>query len=189
MATRSDSATQPLATEQRILDAALVALARLGQRKLSMSDVIEQAGIARGTLYRYFPSKEALLRALADYVRKGGVARLQEGVAARPNPAERFRVLAEVLLSTNWMHPESIRILETEPAFALAFLRQVFPSWVEELMALMQDATDHLPGIRDDRITLRELAETMLRLSVSQWIIPRRSKRRLSDAFIALAQD
>lgn len=44
-------------THTRILDGALSALARRGVRKLSMSDVGAEAGISRGTLYRYFRDK------------------------------------------------------------------------------------------------------------------------------------
>ena len=47
-------------TVNRILDGALRALARRGLRKLSMSDICEEAGISRGTLYRYFKSKDWL---------------------------------------------------------------------------------------------------------------------------------
>lgn len=46
-----------------ILDAAAVALAERGD-DASMADVAEAAGVARATLYRYFPTREALLDAL-----------------------------------------------------------------------------------------------------------------------------
>ncbi|MFD7131126.1 TetR/AcrR family transcriptional regulator [Streptomyces sp. NPDC059894] len=52
-------------TEERILAAAGGLLTRLGGNKMSMSDVARAAGVARGTLYRYFDSREVLLDALA----------------------------------------------------------------------------------------------------------------------------
>src|SRR5689334_10039447 len=50
----------------RILDATLVAVARYG-RKCSMSEIAEEAGVSRPTLYRYYATKEALLDALAEH--------------------------------------------------------------------------------------------------------------------------
>ena len=48
-----------LRTRERILDGAMAAIARHGLSKLGMSDVSHSAGVSRGTLYRYFPSREA----------------------------------------------------------------------------------------------------------------------------------
>lgn len=47
-----------------ILDGAAQILVRQGQQA-SMSDVAEAAGVARATVYRYFPTREALLDELA----------------------------------------------------------------------------------------------------------------------------
>jgi AcrR family transcriptional regulator len=59
-----------------ILEAAAEVLAASGEQA-SMSDVAVAAGIARATLYRYFPSREALLDALAE----AGVRGASEGLA------------------------------------------------------------------------------------------------------------
>lgn len=48
-----------------ILDVAAAVLAARGDA-LSMGEVAEAAGVGRATLYRYFPTREALLAALAD---------------------------------------------------------------------------------------------------------------------------
>lgn len=47
-----------------ILDAALRLLARTGLHNTPMSALAREAGVAAGTLYLYFPSKEALINAL-----------------------------------------------------------------------------------------------------------------------------
>jgi AcrR family transcriptional regulator len=50
-------------TEQRLLEATLVCLARHGIAKTTLDDVAREAGVSRATLYRYFPGKQALLTA------------------------------------------------------------------------------------------------------------------------------
>ena len=54
-------------TEERILSATLQLVGRRGMKRLGMQEVSEAAGVSRGTLYRYFPSKECLLDAVADF--------------------------------------------------------------------------------------------------------------------------
>jgi TetR/AcrR family transcriptional regulator, mexCD-oprJ operon repressor len=59
-----------------ILDAAARAFAERGEAA-SMADIATEAGIGRTTLYRYFPNREALLRALFT----AGLTELAEGIA------------------------------------------------------------------------------------------------------------
>lgn len=49
-----------------ILDAALGCFGELGVHQTRMSDVASTLGIVKGTLYRYYASKEALLAALVE---------------------------------------------------------------------------------------------------------------------------
>jgi AcrR family transcriptional regulator len=58
----------------------LVAAARVlvGREAADMAEVAAAAGIARGTLYRYFPTRESLLRALEAAVNEAATQRLAE---------------------------------------------------------------------------------------------------------------
>lgn len=100
--TRSDQGPRP-ALQQRvtdaILDAAAGVLAARGE-SASMNDVAEAAGVARATLYRYFPSRQALLDelaalAVADAEERLVAARLQE-VATDEGVTRVVRALLEV---------------------------------------------------------------------------------------------
>src|SRR5512135_3642128 len=50
--------------QQQILDAAAAVIIRLGYDKTTMSDIAEEAGTSRGTVYLYFNGKEELFEAL-----------------------------------------------------------------------------------------------------------------------------
>jgi len=163
-------ATNP--TVERILDGALSALARRGHHKLSMSDICECAGVSRGTLYRYFGSKEEVLGALGQHIRDGVRDRLATAIAEEPRPELRLRTVVSVVVETQWSYPESNRVLEIEPGFALDFIRGVFPEFVKIVADALKPAADHIPALRDKTLTPRQLAELALRIGASAVFIP-----------------
>ena len=98
----SDAALRP-ALQQRVIgaivDAAAGVIAARGE-SASMSDVAAAAGVARATLYRYFPSRQALLDelaalAVADAQERLVAARLEE-VATDEGVTRVVRALVEV---------------------------------------------------------------------------------------------
>jgi AcrR family transcriptional regulator len=76
---------QHLAARRRqILDAARVCFTRTGFHATTMHDVIGEAGLSVGAVYRYFKSKEELVSALAEQVVDEITARVGEVVAHEP---------------------------------------------------------------------------------------------------------
>lgn len=55
---------------QEILDAAQACFARRGFHASSMSEICNEAGMSPGGLYRYFPSKESIIAAMAEDERR-----------------------------------------------------------------------------------------------------------------------
>jgi AcrR family transcriptional regulator len=56
------------ARRQQILDAARTCFLRSGFHATSMQDVIAEAGLSMGAVYRYFPSKNDIIVALAEQI-------------------------------------------------------------------------------------------------------------------------
>ena len=78
-----------------LLDAALRAFARLGYEGATVRDIAEEAGVASGLLYHYFPSKQALLSAL--FARSGALVMAAFAEAAElPEPGQRLAALLRV---------------------------------------------------------------------------------------------
>ena len=46
--------------QERVLDAALAEFADQGYHQASLNRMVAQAGIAKGSLYQYFPNKEGI---------------------------------------------------------------------------------------------------------------------------------
>ncbi len=66
--------------ERNILDAAMRAFTRYGVRRTSMSDICEEAGISRQTLYNAYRNKDDILRALIGYYTERAVAEIEAGL-------------------------------------------------------------------------------------------------------------
>jgi len=82
-----------------ILDAADSLLARYGYQKMTVDDVAREARVAKGTLYAYFPNKEAIALGTIDRMIDLLVAELRQIAHSGGEPAERiermlvFRIL------------------------------------------------------------------------------------------------
>lgn len=79
-------------TERQILDAGRDLFQRRGFGATSTRDIAHRAGIASGTLFNYFDSKEALARAIID-------GALDEGVEAYGNGQRTTDSVAEALFA------------------------------------------------------------------------------------------
>lgn len=61
-------------TQDRLLDAAERCMARYGLQKVSMLDVAREAGLSRGSVYRYFPTRDDLIEAVLTRTAEAFVA-------------------------------------------------------------------------------------------------------------------
>jgi TetR/AcrR family transcriptional regulator, cholesterol catabolism regulator len=100
-----------LARRQRIIDAGLVLLERNEYDRIQIKDVAEEAGVALGTLYHYFSSKEHLF---AEVLVKWAAA-LRASLARRPlqglTPREKLTVALHRSVRAFQHQPQLARLL------------------------------------------------------------------------------
>jgi AcrR family transcriptional regulator len=83
----------PEVRREQILDAAGAVAVERGLATATMSDVAARAGVAKGTLYLYFPSKDDLVDALRDRYQQAVVdeaARVRQGDGPLTERFDRF---------------------------------------------------------------------------------------------------
>jgi AcrR family transcriptional regulator len=110
MPPQSDNSTD---RREQILQAAMVSFAKRGFHQTSMHHISEAAGISVGLIYRYFPSKEAVIGALAEEHKKE-LAQLLE----RARSAATLRESLEILLTSH--------CCEDQPQMHSAFVVDLF---------------------------------------------------------------
>ncbi len=75
---------RPEARHDELLDAAQRLFTRHGLTQTSVAHIAAEAGVAKGSVYRYFDSKEALLSALKERFFERMMGRVTDVVAALP---------------------------------------------------------------------------------------------------------
>lgn len=74
-----------------ILDAVERLLIRYGYAKMTMDDLAQEVGVAKGTLYLHFPSKEEVVLSRVDRMVDRLVGELREIAASRREPVSKLR--------------------------------------------------------------------------------------------------
>ncbi|MBX3446687.1 MAG: TetR/AcrR family transcriptional regulator [Parvibaculaceae bacterium] len=86
-------------TRQKLIAAAARVIATSGDKNATIDDFIQAAGVARGTFYNYFPTREDLLDALWTQVGKDPFLEIRNACAAIDDPAERLIAQAYLVLN------------------------------------------------------------------------------------------
>jgi AcrR family transcriptional regulator len=107
------------------LAATFVVLARSGREKLMLSEVAAEAKVSRPTLYRYFPSKEALLDAFGLYEQDNFDAGISSAMAGLSGNE---RLDAALQFVVDFQRTYSLGFLvDTEPEHVLTQMKRVMP--------------------------------------------------------------
>jgi AcrR family transcriptional regulator len=85
-------------TRQRLLDAAVTALAEVGWAGTTVAVVAARAGVSRGASQHHFPTRDALFTAAIDHIAEQRLAELDAAATdLRPGPARTEAVLTLIV--------------------------------------------------------------------------------------------
>jgi AcrR family transcriptional regulator len=87
-------------TRKSVIEAAEALIGRYGYKKTTVDDIAQSAGIAKGTVYLYFKSKEEIALAVVDKVNTAIQSRIREIARAKLTPEEKLRrmLVARVMI-------------------------------------------------------------------------------------------
>jgi AcrR family transcriptional regulator len=165
-------------TEERILRATLRLIGRRGVKRLGMQEVSEAAGVSRATLYRYFPSKERLIDAVAIFDERTFADGLATSLALVEDPSDRIRTFVAFAFDYIRTHPART-LFETEPEFVLGYLLAHLPKLQSAFLAQLGDAVDAAPAVASGSLSREQLVDVVVRLFASSFIIPEPDDRAL----------
>lgn len=99
-------------TLKRLLAAAAGEFGERGFHEAAITGITARAGVALGTFYTYFDSKEAVFRALVQDMSRATRAHVAEAVAGAPDRIAAERLGLAAFIAFVRAHPELYRIIE-----------------------------------------------------------------------------
>jgi AcrR family transcriptional regulator len=174
----------------QILHGAAQAIARHGLGKLGMGDVSTSAAVSRGTLYRYFSSRDELLAHLADREGRRFQERMLQALDEAPDGAEKIRLALQYAARFAGEHPVLRRIVETDPALVLTAIRDSFTTLRAMVHGPLAPLFAQTAPVRLGTAQTEQLVDWMTRIMISFFLFPDpdpdRMARDLTAVFSAL---
>ena len=136
MTVHSAAGTGASDKRERILDAAEQIFARHGFFAAKVSDVAKEAGVADGTIYLYFKSKDDLLISLFERRMQQLNTALKAAIAGKP-PREQLRAFIRTYIQLCASEPAATEVLTIELRQSSKFMKEYDnPEFVDFLRTL-----------------------------------------------------
>ena len=147
--------------KQSICDAALRVVGRKGLHNVTVQDIADEAGVAKGTVYIYFDSREAIL----GHAKELEMHRLREKIAAACSSCRTFRERLERRVRTQLEHFDENRdffrmyLAISEPSGEKRLRKDPsYCAFVEQLESILRDA---IKSGEVRRLPLHRVAESI----------------------------
>jgi TetR/AcrR family transcriptional regulator, fatty acid metabolism regulator protein len=177
---------------QHIIEAAIRVFARNGYYNSRVSDIAREAGIASGTIYLYFRTKEEILVTLFRDKMAAFVAQLRQEIAGEPDPVAKIRRLVAMHFTVLEQNPALAEVVQVELRQGHKFFRGASAHEVSAYFELIGSVLEE--GVAAGRfhaelpvkVATKVLFGAMDQMATS-WVLGKRGYR-LADAAEAVAK-
>ena len=172
---------------QQIIDAALRVFARKGYWSARVSDIAGEAGIAAGTIYLYFATKEDILITLFREKMAAFVSALWRAIAGEPDAVSKVRRLVYLHFEILEHHPELAEVVQVELRQGQKFFRGPATQEITAYFALISSVLEEgvaAGTFRRDlpvKIATKVLFGAMDQMATS-WVLGKRGYRLVDTA-------
>jgi AcrR family transcriptional regulator len=118
-------------TLRKLIDAAAGEFGERGYHDAAITGITRRAGVALGSFYTYFESKEEVFRALVREMSRATRAHVAEAVKDAPDRLAAERLGLEAFISFVRKHPELYRIIEEAQFVAQDAYREHYLTFVD----------------------------------------------------------
>jgi TetR/AcrR family fatty acid metabolism transcriptional regulator len=184
---RAETAAPALPKRDAILRAAIDVFASRGFFNAQVADVARAAGVAAGTVYLYFRSKDDLLVSIFERTMRETLAEGQAAVAAITNPAERLRLFARLHLGMLGRDRNLAIVFQIELRQSVKFMERFSSTLLRDYLGQIRAAIEdgqRARLFRDDinATTTAKIFFGALDEMATNWVLSHRRKSLESDA-------
>jgi TetR/AcrR family transcriptional regulator, fatty acid metabolism regulator protein len=139
---RALNSVRPVVADKReaILRAAITVFAHNGYFNAKVADVAREAGVADGTVYLYFKSKEEILHSIFDRSVDTAIAEAKERLAAISDPREKLRQIARLHLERLGADRDLAVVFQVELRGSTKFMEEFSAAGFAEYLTLIRTA-------------------------------------------------
>jgi len=172
---------------QQIIEAAIRVFARKGYWSSRVSDIAREAGIAAGTIYLYFTTKEEILTTLFREKMAGFVSAVWGEIAGERDAVAKLRRMVYLHFEILERHPELAEVVQVELRQGQKFFRGPATQEIASYFALIASVLEEgvAAGVfrRDLAIKLaaKALFGAMDQMATS-WVLGKRGYRLVDTA-------
>lgn len=172
---------------EAILRAAISVFARCGYFNSKVADIAREAGVADGTVYLYFKSKEEILHSIFDRSVEEALGAARKRVARLSDPREKLRQIAHMHLERLGADRDLAVVFQVELRGSTKFMEEFSAAGFAEYLMLIRSTFEegqHAGLFRAD-LNARVVAKVLfgaLDEMATNWIL---SKRRYKLAPMA----
>lgn len=176
---------------QQIIDAAVRVFARNGYYNSRVSDIAREAGIASGTIYLYFKTKDEILVTLFREKMASFVAHVRAEIAAEPDAVAKIRCLVRRHFAVLESNPDMAEVVQVELRQGHKFFRGAsaheVSAYFDLIAGVLEEgvASGHLRRDLAVKVAVKVLFGAMDQVATS-WVLGKRAYR-LVDAADAVA--
>ncbi|MCU0237848.1 MAG: TetR family transcriptional regulator [Pyrinomonadaceae bacterium] len=141
---RSNNSNRSIITDKReaILRAAIKVFARNGYFNSKVSDIAGEAGIADGTVYLYFKSKEEVLHSVFDTFMEEFLNEAKRELSEIENPIERLKKLARLHLEKLGNDRDAAIVVQVEFRGSTKFMEEFSNAGFAEYLKMIKQTIE-----------------------------------------------
>jgi TetR/AcrR family fatty acid metabolism transcriptional regulator len=181
-------AAAPVADKRdAILRAAVKVFARHGYFQSQVADVARVAGVAAGTVYLYFRSKDDLLVSIFERTMKDAIAEGRAALADVADPVERLRRIARLHLERLGRDRDLAVVVQVELRQSIKFMERFSSTHLQDYLTLIRRtiADGQAAGVFRGDVSANTAAKVLfgaLDEMATNWMLSRRKYALAGDA-------
>jgi len=145
--------------KESILDRAITVFSKRGYRNTDVQKIADALDIGKGTIYRHFPSKEALFQACCDKAMRQLQVHIDSKISEYTDPISRITLGMQAYICFFKKHPKLIELFVHERA---EFKTRKFSTYLSERIQENPDWKERFEKLQDQGKVRKADPETIL---------------------------